>query len=288
MAKKVEFRMGRELKKILSEKNLVKKDLASHLGVTSPAITRCINEQSNLNYDHLKETCEWLNVSTDRLFQTGGYKITALKEFAYRHPEDIVGKPVPHQPDVTGRTLLDYVLEQGDFEKFYFHHEYDHYIEVLHNDPRILELLVRTSEYEFLSGKIRSKVKSIHSGNDGHRTIKRNFEFPIIDYIYNPKGKYVRQYQKHEFVELTTHTKDILKIIFSSQSPELLKCLPYKPIDGEYPMIFYYAIQEEEDFVLKYYREKYRIPFTLEHFRYANGFGGYCSGYISSTGDIKI
>ncbi len=288
MAKKVEFRMGKQLKEILMEKNLVKKDLADFLEVTPPAITRCLNEQTNLNYDNLHATCDWLNISADRLFQTGLYKFTVLREYAYMSPEKVIDKPVPHQPDETGKTLLDYVLEQGDFEKFYFHHEYDHYIEVLHNDPRILDFIVRTSEYGFLSGKIKSKVKSINSGYDGLRTIKRNYEFPVIDYVYNSKGKYTKQFQKHEFIELTKQTKDILKTIFSSQSFELLKCLPYKPIDGEYPIIFYYAIQQDAEFVVKYYRETYRIPFTMDHFQYSNEFGGYCGGYIVSTGDLKI
>jgi len=95
----------------------------------------------------------------------------------------------------------------------------------------------------------------------------RSFEFPVLDFLQRPGLPIVERYV-HSYLDLNVAEKEFVNAILNTKSKEILDILPYKPLKSgsEFPSLFDWAIENDKEFVVKYYIDKNKTKIKQEYF----------------------
>ena len=272
--------IGKYIKKKLDEQNIIPNKLAKKMDVTKQAVSNAINGKSIFRIDNLRKLSIIINTPIDEILDAGEPRELTLEQFAKQETQDMNLKNIPKQPDIYGKTLLDYVIESDDYNKYKFLYDRDLFIETMHTSAKLMAFLIRNQKYEELKDEVISIFSLDKNDYDAeHSLISKNFEFPNLENNFGISSPMSRKKPLYE--ELDMDKKCFVDAIFESKSHRLLNILNYDLV-GEYqkdfPAIFYLAIQRDALFVVKHYVRKYPESLTQAHLDYYTS--SMCNEYL--------
>lgn len=273
---------GRFIKKVIKSRNIKQKELAKEVGCSEQTMSKNLSGATDIKHRKLFLISDFLDLSADDILNAGKTRDTELSKYSKQHIDFMKKCKVPKQPDSNGKTLLDYIVELDDSEKFTYLYWRKRFIDILHNNINFITYLIRKEKYDFLKSEVFSFIHPIE--DDEHIIpvpIIRSFEFPIFDHVASPLIGYVER-GSLEYNELSIEYKQFIDAVFACENKKILDLLPYKPsiteykfgdktdVEKEFPLIFYLALEKDILFIVKYYIDKFPDIVTDTHFAYAN------------------
>lgn len=253
------YNRGKYLEKLRKKEGWSQQDLAERIGRSRQTVNKNENNDSYFSIDVYMKLSKLFDVSIDDLIYGGRSRDTKLRRFVKQPIETIDLEKVPKQPDGLGNTLLDYVIELDDMDKFNFFYKNKLFIECLHNHVDFLCFLIRNNQYGRLSRPFVSYIDRYSNKRDSWFT--GIAEFPVIDFCQDivevcSKKPYI------EYKELNKNQKKFIDTVLDTKSKKILDLMPYELYldeDNKYPFLFRFAIQFDKIFVFKYYLERCEI-----------------------------
>lgn len=266
------YRIGMYIKKILKAQQKSQKQLAEHMRVSKQVLSNSLRGANQLSIEKLVLISEFLRVPIECLINLGEVERSKLEKFSTMVIQEVDILSVPKQPDQFGKTLLEYIIDRDDVDRFLYFYKSKCFIEPLHNSVRLITFLIRNNMIDFLKKPVISKIQ-IQNGNIiDHIEIERPFEVPDLDRICNI-GKESKQIKRRtKYHELSIEIKEFVNVIMNFESDALLRILTYKSIGGrncDFPQLFYYAIDEDCTNVIEYYRNKFECKILPMHMKRA-------------------
>ncbi len=119
-------KVGSLIKKLLKERNMTQEQLANTLNISKSAVSQNLNGKSSFDIQNLIRISELFNISLDELIsQKSGGDRSIVSEYERLVKKDVEAlKHVPaeelnvKEPDLYGKTLVDYVIEYNQVEMF--------------------------------------------------------------------------------------------------------------------------------------------------------------------------
>lgn len=278
------FRVGRYIKNRMKEYNIKQNELAQQLDISEQAVSRNLNGLSMFRNHRLVEVASILNVTVDDILQVGEPIEFQLRAYASKPIKLINTDHVPHQPDSNGKTLLDYVLEQNDVHKFEVFYRSECFIESLYNNIEVLLFLIRNNHLEYWIYN-HDSIMPDHSISDSEFIVlKRTMLFPKISYFVRGKKDKVSCSEK-VYVMLKKDEKKYFDTLMNCRNTDTLDFVfeysKYKYKDKS--LLFYLAIERNQIFFIKYFKELQDFNIDETHINHAILFDSKESlGYLSS------
>ncbi len=284
------LRKLREKKVLKGNIKLSQAQLGKVIGVTRQTICDHEGGEGYFYAEKYLKLSKYFDVSIDKLLHGGKNRETELRKFVKQPIDDIDLNETIVQPDSQGKTLLDYVIEFNDFEKFELFYDKRLFVETLHNNLELMSFLVRKNKFEFLKKVIEYNVESSNGSLKKVFVVKKKFEFPFLDKVLYFDGE-KPVYRWVEYYELDKRHKRFFDSILNCKSKEILDMLPYERIgekQNDYPKIFYMALERNIVFIVEYYFMKYDGLLTQFHFDYAIKYNSTkVAIYIFKNADIQ-
>ncbi len=253
-------KIGEYLTKIMIEKNVTRTELAETTGLSVLTLQRTEDGESFPHAENIIKIIEYLHISLDQLIYCGMNNLSELKKFVSQDFMDMKLRDMPVQPDEFGKSLLDYVIEANDFDKFHFFYTRKCYTEKLHTHRKLLLFLISNNKYDFLSEGITSYIPNIYGNGPKYSKIEKVFEFPILGRVQTHSDKlHLRDY-KTIYSELSIELKQYVDTIFQVESEDILKIIPNECIRsefGEFPLLLFLGFQKDCVFIVDYYLKEF-------------------------------
>ncbi len=283
--------IGKYIKKVREEVGISQTKLAQlmlPLKVKRQSISQMESKGSFLKpykYEYLSDA---LDVSIDRILRAGKDRVTALKKYALRNVKDMKPTERPYEPDEYGKTLLDYVLEQDDYEKFNSLCKGSSFGNLLPDNLNVINFLIRCKRYEKLKSEVRYSI--FDHDKKLINVLHSYYRFPMLDSYIDIEGD-IKMLDDFSYYHLSQENQEFVKTIFKAKDTKILDLLPYNDIgskDSYYPCLFYYALQLDEVFIIKYYSGESGPVLTQEHFNRTLKYNAVkCSKYIFLHASFK-
>jgi hypothetical protein len=226
-------------------------------GISRQAVSQSIKENRPLKSENYIGMSDELDVSIDDLLRCGKRRETKLYKFSRLPLAKLIKTEKPSEPDGLGKYLLVYILETNDTEKFSSMVEKGLFHTSLYNNLHVINFLIRNKRDDILSGIIKSTYVDHKLNNK--QVFKRCFDFPPLSHEFDDTG-IIKQGDEKLYYELNENQKEFVDTILNTSSERIMDVLPYGkigPSSWQYPILFSFAIEKDNVFVVDYYLNKH-------------------------------
>lgn len=248
--------VGKFMRKLLDSEQLTQVQLAEIMGCSPQTVSNRLSG-TQFRHEELLRISEYFDMSVDEILNGGSFRSTELFKYVQQDITEMDPHDAPIQPDSTGKTLLDYVIELDDFEKFNYIYSNDFELGPLHLNSKFTAFLIRHKRLDMFVNGVESKIKSSNSYGVSFMKYSGEVYFPQLG-VFDDYYKDTPMTGDYYFYLLTEGNEEFINAIMECRDYTTLDYLPYnRDKIAEYHLIMWLSILRDELFFYEYYMQKH-------------------------------
>ena len=260
--------VGKYIRHLKDINGMTQVKLAEVMGCSPQTVSNRLSG-SAFRHKELLRLSDFFDVSVDTILNGGEVKKTELLEFYEMDISEMVSEDVPAQPDSDGKTLIDYITENDDYEKFSYFYKHDYELGSLHQNSKFTAFLMRHKDHKKLQNGVVSKYRTVTKRKNDFYYVHEKVMFPSLG-VYDNHYKDVVYKLECWYLLLTSNHKEFIEEVLKCQDPDILDYLPYKETKvAEYHLIYNLALLKDNIFLYDYLLKRDGEEPEKEHYDFA-------------------